>query len=310
MSSPDALLVVGFGGPEQADEVMPFLRHVAAGRGVPEERLLAVAEHYQHFGDRSPINDRCRDLVAALQEALDLPIYWGNRNWKPWLDDTVRQMSEDGVRHALAFVTSAFGSPPGCRRYRDSIAKSVETLGPAAPRIDKLPLYWDHPGFLEAVVDRTRTALREVPEGRLVFTAHSIPESMASLCSYDAQLREASQRVADAVGTNRWDLVYQSRSGPPSAPWLGPDVGDHLESLAERGEKDVVVVPIGFAQDHMEVVWDLDTEARERAEGLGMRFTRAGTVGCHPAFVAMICELVEHPAARSRSCPPSCCQRS
>ncbi len=310
MSSPDALLVVGFGGPEQADEVMPFLRHVAAGRGVPEERLLAVAEHYQHFGDRSPINDRCRDLVAALQEALDLPIYWGNRNWKPWLDDTVRQMSEDGVRHALAFVTSAFGSPPGCRRYRDSIAKSVETLGPAAPRIDKLPLYWDHPGFLEAVVDRTRTALREVPEGRLVFTAHSIPESMASLCSYDTQLREASQRVADAVGTNRWDLVYQSRSGPPSAPWLGPDVGDHLESLAERGEKDVVVVPIGFAQDHMEVVWDLDTEARERAEGLGMRFTRAGTVGCHPAFVAMICELVEHPAARSRSCPPSCCQRS
>jgi len=310
MSSPDALLLVGFGGPEQADEVMPFLRHVVAGRGVPDERLLAVAEHYHHFGGRSPINDRCRDLVAALKEALDLPIYWGNRNWKPWLDDAVQQMAEDGVRHALAFVTSAFGSPPGCRRYRDSIARAVETLGPGAPRIDKLPLYWDHPGFLEAVVDRARTALQEVPEGRLVFTAHSIPESMAGLCSYDAQLREASRRVADALGTSRWDLVYQSRSGPPSVPWLGPDVGEHLESLAERGEKDVVIVPIGFVQDHMEVVWDLDTEARELAEGLGMRFARAGTAGVHPAFVGMIRELVEDPAARSRSCAPGCCRRS
>lgn len=299
----DALLVLSFGGPEGPDDVMPFLENVTRGRGVPRERLLEVAEHYQHFGGVSPINGQVQALIEALRAELGahghtLPVYWGNRNWHPMLEDTVRQMRDDGVTRALAFATSAYGSYSGCRQYRDDIARACAAVE-GAPGLEKLRPYFDHPGFIEAQTDRVRDALSTLPEAsrgraRLVFTAHSVPVSMARSSPYEAQLRAASALVSKGVGVEGFELVWQSRSGPPQVPWLEPDVGDAIDGFAsEDPSRPIVLVPIGFTSDHMEVVWDLDHEAEQRARAAGVPFVRAGTVGTHPAFVRAVRELFE-----------------
>lgn len=298
----DALLLVSFGGPERPEDVLPFLENVLRGKPVPRERMLAVAEHYYALGGVSPINEQNRQLIAALESELaahgpKLPIYWGNRNWRPLLADTLRQMAADGVRRALAFFTSAFSSYSGCRQYLENVEQARAEVGPAAPQIDKLRGFFNHPGFIEAMAERVGQALEKVPAGRreasrLVFTAHSIPLAMAQNCRYEAQLREACRLVAERTGFANWRLAYQSRSGPPSQPWLEPDVCDALRELAAEGASDVVVAPIGFISDHMEVVYDLDTEAQRVSRESGLNMVRAGTVGVHPKFVAMIRELI------------------
>lgn len=299
----DALLVVSFGGPEGPDEVMPFLENVLRGKNVPRERMLEVAEHYQHFGGISPINGQNRALIEALRQELaehgpKLPIYWGNRNWHPLLPETLRKMRDDGVRRAVAYFTSAFSSYSGCRQYRENIAAALAEVGAEDLAIDKLRMFFNHPGYIETMTERVRGAFEELPTGkgdraRLVFTAHSIPVAMAQNCRYEPQLREASRLVAERVGhAGGWDLVYQSRSGPPSQPWLEPDINDHLRAIAAEGVREVVVAPIGFVSDHLEVLYDLDTEAKQLAGELGMKLVRAATVGCHPRFVRMIRELI------------------
>jgi ferrochelatase len=297
----DALLVVSFGGPEKHEDVIPFLENVLRGRNVPRERMLAVAEHYYHFDGRSPINDQNRDLVAKLREAIDIPVYWGNRNWHPMLTDTVRQMRDDGIGRAIAFATSAFGSYSGCRQYLEDIDRArAEVEG--APLIDKIPPFSDHPLFVEAMIDRLRTALVGLPDGRLIFTAHSVPISMAQSSPYVAQLEAACAAVARGVGRAEWKLVYQSRSGAPGQPWLAPDICDYLREI----RSDCVIVPIGFLSDHMEVLYDLDTEARAVCEELGVRMVRAGTVETHPAMIRMIVELAStEPASCAMGCCPS-----
>ena len=296
-----ALLLLSFGGPEGPDDVIPFLRNVTRGRNVPDERLTTVAEQYQRFGGRSPINDQCRALKAAIETDLaangvDLPVYWGNRNWHPFVADTVATMADDGVTDALVFVTSAFGSYSGCRQYREDLLGAAEAVGPGAPSLDKLRLYYNHPGFIEPLADNVRAAIAELSGGdpRLVFTAHSIPTSMAAGCDYERQLAEATDLVVTAAGLEGIDadLVYQSRSGPPSIPWLTPDVNDHLEALAAEGVSQVTLVPLGFVSDHVEVLFDLDTQARATADRLGIASSRAATVGTDPRFVAMVRELV------------------
>jgi ferrochelatase len=302
----DGFLLLGFGGPESPDEVMPFLRHVTAGRNVPDDRLLAVAEHYHHFGGVSPINSQNRALLAALrkafaQQGISLPLYWGNRNSQPWLVDTVAQMAADGVTHALVLATSATGGYSGCRQYRENLRDAALAL-PDAPALVKLRHFFNHPGFIAANADRVRVALASVPtpdEARLVFTAHSVPLSMNDAAGPDgglylAQQAETARLVAETVrGTGApYDLVWQSRSGPPQVPWLEPDINDHLRGLAAEGVSSVVVAPTGFVSDHLEVLWDLDNEAQETAASLGITLVRAGTVGTHPAFVQAICDLV------------------
>lgn len=309
---PEAILIVSFGGPEGPDDVMPFLRNVTAGRGIGEERLAVVAEHYHLFGGVSPINQCNRDLVAALAAELeargvDLPVYWGNRNWPPMLADTVAQMRDDGVALAVGFATSAFGSYSGCRQYTEDIARARASVGPDAPLVHKVPPFWDQEGFLSAMADNLAAARQAEPGAPVVFTAHSIPESMAATSPYAAQLNEACRRVAGSAGAVDWSLAYQSRSGPPQVPWLEPDIGDELDRLADAGADTVIVAPIGFVADHMEVIYDLDTEARQRADMLGLRLIRVPTVGTHPAFVKMIADVVlAHPPA---PCPVSCCLR-
>jgi len=326
----DALLVVSFGGPEGRDEVRPFLENVLRGRNVPAERLEAVAAHYDHFGGVSPLNAQCRALVAAVREDLDrhghrLPVYWGNRHWHPMLAETLRRMADDGVRRALAFVTSAYGSSSGCRQYLDDIARARAEVGERAPEVDKLRRFYNHPGFVEPLVESLALALERVPEprraaARVVFTAHSIPRALAATSDYEVELRETASLVAFPLGRRDWSLVYQSRSGPPSQPWLDPDIVDHLRALADGGVKDVVVAPIGFTSDHMEVLYDLDLEAKSRAMELGLNLVRAATVGTHPRFVRMVRELVEerlsdapvrlHLGTRGPApdvCPPGCC---
>jgi protoporphyrin/coproporphyrin ferrochelatase len=317
MSQPyDALLVVSFGGPDGPDDVLPFLENVLRGRNAPRERMLEVAEHYYQFGGRSPINDQNRALIAALEKELEtrgpkLPIYWGNRNWHPLLPDTLRKMAADGVRRALAFITSAYSSYSSCRQYRENIAAAQAEVGPTAPHVDKLRAFFNHPGFIEPMVEHTRSALEKIPLERrqnaeLIFTAHSIPVSMAANCRYEVQLREASRLVAEPLGhtgaSEPWHLVYQSRSGPPHQPWLEPDISDFLRQMAEidapasplqRAGKDVVIVPIGFISDHMEVIYDLDTDVAQLCDELGINMVRAATVGTHPRFVRMIRELIE-----------------
>jgi ferrochelatase len=304
----DALLVISFGGPEGPADVLPFLRNVTHGRGVPEERLAEVAGHYHHFGGVSPINEQNRKLVATVradlaEHGLALPLYWGNRNWHPYLTDTVASMSRDGVRRALALVTSAYSSYSACRHYREDIAAARAAVGPSAPRIDKLRHYYNHPGFVSAMVRSTRAALSELPaagrdRAHLAFVAHSIPTAMAASSgpagnAYVTQLAEVARLVAEGVGGGHpWELAYSSRSGSPSTPWLEPDIGDHLETLAAAGVTDVVAVPIGFVSDHMEVIYDLDVEARARAGRCGLRLARAATVGTDPDFVAAVRELV------------------
>ncbi len=299
----DAVLYLGFGGPEGPDEVMPFMENVTRGRGIPRERLAEVAEHYELFGGVSPINAQNRAVVMALQELLDregpgLPVYWANRNWHPLVEETVARMRDDGVRRAICFATAAFSSWSSCRQYRDDIERARAAVGEDAPRIDKLRTFHDHPGFIDPLVERVRIALHALPErrradARLVFVAHSVPVAMAEASSYVPQLLESSRLVAERLRDDHaWDLVWQSRSGPPQVPWLEPDIVDHLAVLAGEGVRDVVVVPVGFVSDHLEVRFDLDVEAAAAATSLGLNMVRAETVGAHPRYVAMIRELI------------------
>jgi ferrochelatase len=327
----DAFLLVSFGGPEGPDDVMPFLENVTRGRGVPPERLTEVAEHYRHFGGVSPINAQNRALLAALAPILPgTPLYWGNRNWDPYLTDTVAKMRDDGIRSALAFVTSAYGSYSACRQYLDDIDRARAAAGPDAPVIDKIRHFHDHPGFVMPHADAVTAALNTLPERapartRIVFTAHSIPTGMAAASGphgdrYTTQLRETASLVAGAAAPElRWDLVWQSRSGPPQVPWLVPDVNDHLEALAADGVRNVVVSPVGFVSDHLEVLWDLDNEAADTARKLGLNFARAATPGSDPRFVAMVRDLVRERLEPTGSrhalgtvptwdaCPAGCC---
>lgn len=296
----DALLVLSFGGPNGPDDVIPFLENVTRGRGIPRERLEEVAEHYYHFGGKSPINEQNLALIDALRaelerEKLDLPIYFGNRNWHPFLLDTLVQMRADGVRRALVLFTSAFSSYSGCRQYRENLAEASAKLGDGAPEFDKLRFFYNHPGFVEPLADSLRECWKDLPpeKSAVLFTAHSIPLTMAQNCRYEEQLRESSHLVAELAGVSKWELVYQSRSGPPSQPWLEPDVGDRIRELAQNGVREVVVLPIGFVSDHLEVLFDLDTEAAELCQELGLGFHRLPTIGTDPRFVRMIVELIK-----------------
>ncbi|MFN8195108.1 MAG: ferrochelatase [Nocardioidaceae bacterium] len=315
----DAVLLVSFGGPEKPEDVVPFLENVTRGRGIPRERLEEVGEHYYLFGGRSPINDINRAFLDAIRAdfagaGLDLPVYWGNRNWDPYLADALREMAKDGITRAACFVTSAYSSYSSCRQYRENLAEALEAV-PEAPRLDRLRSYFNHPGFVEPVVDATLAALAELPEGaragaRLVFVTHSLPQSLnassgprggAYVHQHESVAQEVTARVRQHTG-RRVDhsLVFCSRSGPPQVPWLEPDVNDHLEELAAAGVPGVVLVPFGFVSDHMEVVYDLDTEALATAERLGLPATRAATPGLDPRFVAMVRDLLLERAAAER----------
>ena len=331
----DSVVIVSFGGPEGPDEVMPFLENVTAGRDVPRARLEEVARQYDLTGGVSPLNEQCRRLRRELARELDragigLPVYWGNRNWRPWLPDAVAAMADDGRRRALALVTSAYSSYSGCRQYLEDIEAARAAVGPRAPAIDKIRPYYDHPGLIEGWADAVADASAELeeslgpgPEARLVFTAHSIPAAMARACQYERQLREAAGLVAAASGRSGWDLAWQSRSGPPSSPWLEPDVNDHLRAIAPVHRR-VVLAPIGFVTDHMEVLWDLDVAAAAAAASSGIELARAASPGTapDPRFVAMWRELIEERlgggprralgslGAGPDFCPSGCCPRS
>ena len=340
----DALLILSFGGPERPEDVMPFLENVTRGRDIPRDRLEEVAGHYRAFGGRSPINDQNRALLSAVQRELSaagmpLPVYWGNRNWHPLLADELARMRDDGVRRTAVLITCAYSSYSGCRQYREDMAEAVAAVGPGAPRLDRLRHYFDHPGFVEANTEAVAAALDRLPDGlgavaRVVFVTHSIPVEMARTSgpnggAYVAQHRAVAEAVitalAERTGTRlEHDLVYCSRSGPPHVPWLEPDVNDHLEELAGQGVPAVVLAPIGFVSDHMEVVFDLDTEAMDTARSVGLPAVRAGTAGTHGAFVAAIRDLLQERAAVERGeevarasvgppgpshdvCPSGCC---
>jgi protoporphyrin/coproporphyrin ferrochelatase len=317
----DALLLLSFGGPDRPEDVVPFLENVTRGRGIPRERLEAVGEHYFLFGGKSPINDLNRTLLDEIRadlaaHGIDLPVYWGNRNWDPFLADTVAQMKADGVTRVACFATSAYSSYSSCRQYRENLAAASEEGGALGegPVLDKIRLYFNHPGFLEPVVDAVVVATGSTPEpgaeARLVFVTHSIPDTMNAGSgpmggAYLAQHLDAAsyvvRRVAEVTGrTHGWDLVFCSRSGPPQVPWLEPDVNDHLEKLAVGGTQSVVLIPIGFVSDHMEVVYDLDTEAMATAERLGLDAVRVATSGTDPRFVAMVRDLLVERAAVER----------
>jgi protoporphyrin/coproporphyrin ferrochelatase len=329
----DALLLVSFGGPEKPEDVVPFLENVTRGRGIPRERLEEVAEHYHHFGGVSPINDQNKALLAVLEDGLraagiDLPVYWGNRNWAPYVEDVWQQMADDGIEHAYVLATSAYASFSGCRQYHEDVARARAAMtgdagAPGGPTAEKLPHYFDAEGFVRANADALASSLAGLPDevrdgARLVATAHSIPDVMAAVAgpdghAYEAELQAAARLVVDRVAPGRpVDLVWQSRSGPPSVPWLEPDVNDHLKALASAGEKAVVLFPVGFVSDHLEVIWDLDNEAKETAEELGLTFARAATAGTHPAFVGSLVELLAERRAGGEprlgtNCPASCC---
>jgi protoporphyrin/coproporphyrin ferrochelatase len=342
----DAILVVSFGGPESREDVIPFLETVLRGKNVPRERLLTVAEHYYHFGGKSPINQQTRELIAALenelaqhgpeeygltehglkQHAPKLPVYWGNRNWHPLLAETLQQMKQDGIRRALAFVTSAYSSYSGCRQYREDIARAQSEVGPGAPEIVKLRQFFNHPGFVEATEDRLRDALAQIPADarqniQLIYIAHSIPVSMANTCDYVLQLQEVRKLVSEKLGITNDALVFQSRSGTPGQPWLEPDILDYLREVKARNlASAVVLAPISFISDHMEVLYDLDIEAQQLCDSLRLPMVRAKTVGVHPKFIAMIRELIlerVNPGAERRAlgslgarqdvCPENCC---
>jgi ferrochelatase len=305
--------------------------------------MLEVAEHYYHFGGKSPINEQNRALISAIErERIEhgprLPVYWGNRNWHPFLSDTLRHMAADGVRRALALFTSGYSSYSGCRQYLENIAAARSEVGLSAPHLDKLRVFFNHPGFVEPMIEHTRAAFEQLPaetraDALLVFTAHSIPTTMAAGCRYEQQLREASRLVAEGVSRTAWHLVYQSRSGPPQQPWLGPDICEFLRGIAggslaldashptRQRVRDVVVVPIGFISDHLEVLYDLDTEAQRFCDELGINMIRAATVGTHPRFIQMIRELIEERMTDSPTrlalgtlgpshdvCPDDCCR--
>jgi len=351
MPAYDAFLLLSFGGPEGPQDVLPFLENVTRGRGVPAERLAEVAEHYYAVGGVSPINAQCRELLANIRAAgLDLPMYWGNRNWRPFLADTVAEMADAGVERAIAFVTSAYSSYSACRQYYDDLDAAIAAVGPRAPRIDKIRPYFNHPGFIEPFAAGVADALATLPDAvqgaaRLVCTAHSVPAGMAAASGsltagtaapgaaggrYAAELGEASRLIAERAvdGTIAFDLVYQSRSGPPSVPWLAPDVNDYLRTLAADGSvAAVVAAPVGFVSDHLEVVHDLDVEAAATAASLGLAFARAKAPGATPRFAQMVCELVAERtsgapalalgafglgafAGGADACPADCCRYS
>jgi ferrochelatase len=305
----DALLWLSFGGPEGPADVRPFLENVTRGRGVPPERLDEVEQHYQHFGGVSPINRLNREAIGAVEaelvaQGIKLPVYFGNRNWHPMVEDTVGKMVADGVQRALVFPTSAYGGYSACRQYDEDILRARAAVGPQAPELVKVRQFFDHPLFIEAFADATRAALESLPEGaRLVFTAHSVPISADRAAGppeegggrYSKQVQEASRLVAEAVGAAEYDVVWQSRSGPPQVPWLDPDIVDHIEDLHVKGVRAVAVCPIGFVSDHLEVIWDLDNEAAEKAGELGMAFARVGTPNGDPRFAQLVVELIrEH----------------
>jgi ferrochelatase len=300
----DSILFVSFGGPESPDDVIPFLENVLRGKPVPRERMLEVAEHYYHFGGISPINAQNRDLIDRLQQSLsqqgiDLPIVWGNRNWKPYISDALSLLKERGLNYPLPIFTNMFSSYSGCRQYRENILTSQQHLGDHAPSTaPRLRFGFNHPLYISAQADLTGQALSKLPEAlssqaTLLFAAHSIPTSMAQNCKYETQLREAAKLVADRVGHSRWQLVFQSRSGPPQQPWLEPDICDRINQLKEEGCRAVAVVPLGFVSDHMEVMYDLDTEAKQLCGQLGIAFSRAAAVGTHPDFIAMLVDLIK-----------------
>jgi ferrochelatase len=331
----DSILIVGFGGPERREDVMPFLENVTRGRNVPRERLLEVAEHYCHFGGVSPINAQVRELIDTLRRELDragiaLPIFWGNRNWHPLLTDVLQEMTASGHRWSLALVLAAYSSYSSCRQYREDIERARAAAGENAPRVDKVRVFYNHPDFIAANADRVREALGAIAavngqsEAHLAFTAHSIPLSMARTCDYERQLTESCRLVAQAVGVEpaRWKLVYQSRSGRPQDPWLEPDILNHLRDLKQRGVHHVVVHPIGFLSDHLEVLYDLDVEARQLADELGLDMVRSRTVGVHRRLIFMLLRLIlerlgiipveDRPAAGQYgpshdACPEDCC---
>ena len=326
----DAILVVSFGGPESKEDVIPFLENVLRGKNVPRERLLAVAEHYYHFDGKSPINQQTRELIAAIKEELaqhgpKLPVYWGNRNWHPMLADTLRQMNTEGVKRALAFVTSAYSSYSGCRQYREDIIRAQIEVGAEAPVVDKIRAFFNHPGFIDATEERLRDALAQLPtvakqNVQIVYVAHSIPLSMANSSDYVRQLEEVKRLVSERIGIKNDVLVYQSRSGAPGQPWLEPDILDYLREVKEKHlASAVVIAPISFISDHMEVLYDLDIEARHLCESLALPMARAKTVGVHSKFIAMIRELIlermegiERRALgkfgpRQDACPQDCC---
>jgi ferrochelatase len=315
MNSFDALLVVSFGGPEKREDVLPFLENVLRGKNVPRERMLEVAEHYYHFDGRSPINDQNKQLIAALEQefknhGVKMPVYWGNRNWQPLLPDTLKQMQADGIRHAAALATSAFGSYSGCRQYREDIARAQQAAGVQDMVIEKLPNFYDRPEFIEAITDRVRAAMEQLPGAeQLVFTAHSIPMSMTEFSPYVRQLKEASAAVAAWCGMGAWNLVYQSRSGPRTQPWLEPDICEYLREQHAAGVRSVIICPIGFISDHMEVLYDLDTEARSVCDEIGIKMVRAGTAGSHPKLIGMIRDMVLNAIASPALsyCEPGCC---
>ncbi|MGH2752748.1 MAG: ferrochelatase [Actinomycetota bacterium] len=299
----DAVLYLSFGGPEASADIIPFLNNVTRGRGIPRDRLEEVSRHYQLFGGVSPINSQNRAVIGALREELrnrgpDLPVYWGNRNWHPLLTDTMKRMRDDGVRRAVAFVTSAYSSYSGCRQYREDIARAQAAAGEGAPKVDKLRVFYNHPGFIEPQVEKVNAALEAIPSerraaARLAFTAHSVPAQMAETSSYSQQLGEAARLVAERLEQGyEWELVWQSRSGPPQVPWLEPDIVEHLEKLHATGVTDLVVVPVGFVSDHLEVRYDLDVQAANAAAQLGLNLVRAEAVGAHPRYVKMIRDLI------------------
>ena len=293
----DAVLLLSFGGPEGPEQVMPFLENVTRGRGIPRERLAAVAEHYLHFGGVSPINGINRELIAQLQRQIELPVYFGNRNWEPYVEDAVAAMRDNGIRRAAVFTTSAWGGYSSCTQYVEDIARARATAGGDAPELVKLRQYFDHPLLVEMFTEAIGAAAQTVPEGaRLVFTAHSIPSGARSRCGpdlYSRQVGYASRLVAAAAGYDDYDQVWQSRSGPPQVPWLEPDIADHLATLAGAGTKAVIICPIGFVADHIEVVWDLDHELRQQAQELGIAFARAATPNADPRFARLAVDLVD-----------------
>ncbi|MGC8759038.1 MAG: ferrochelatase [Bryobacteraceae bacterium] len=306
----DAFLLVSFGGPEKPEDVMPFLERVTRGRNIPRARLEEVAAHYHHFGGRSPINDQNRALIEALRPHLGMPIYWGNRNWHPLIEDTMRRMTADGVERALVFVTSAYSSYSACRQYLEDIERARAAAGPLAPQCDKIRHFHNHPGFIEVNAERLREQLARSGPAPVLFTAHSIPLEMAHTSRYVEQLEETARLVAEAAGVREYRLVYQSRSGPPQQPWLGPDILEALDEVRAAGARRVVVAPIGFISDHMEVLYDLDHEAARHAEQIGLEMFRSGTAGTHPRFIRMIVELVEErlqDAAWAEPCHQLCC---
>jgi ferrochelatase len=327
----DAVLVVAFGGPEGPDDVLPFLQNVVRGKNVPPARMLEVAAHYQKFGGTSPLNQQTRSLAEALRSQLasqgpDLPVYWGNRNWQPLLPDTMAQMTADSIHRALAFITSAYSSFSSCRQYLEDIERARQAVGSKAPVVEKLRAYYNHPGFIGPMIERVRAALAQIPAARrdaasVIYTAHSIPLAMADHCDYAAQIAEAARLVSEALAIANHQVVYQSRSGPQQQPWLEPDIGDALRSLhATTSARDVVIVPIGFVSDHVEILYDLDIQARAVCDELGLNVVRASTVCSHPDFVRMIRELILERtggapqrvlgrfAASHDTCPADCCR--